>query len=86
MKTIFKITGIELLEYPSESGHVKLTIIFQSNGDNHVTKSDKGIFDTVQASATYTRHIHNPEPEVLKTFIDAFYTKKSFYSDFTEAI
>jgi len=85
MKSTFKITGIELIEYPAESGHFKLTVIFQSNGDA-VAKTGHGIFDNVQASATYTRHIHNPEPEVLRTFMDALYTKKSFYCDFTEIV
>jgi hypothetical protein len=84
MRSTFKVTGIELLEHPPYSGQVKLTVIFQSNGENRTAKADQGVFEAVQVSSTYTRHIQNPDSEVLKTFIDALYTKKPFYGDFTE--
>ena len=83
-QSTFKITGIELMELPADSGYIKLTVIFQSNGTSNGTASDRRMFGSVIPSATHTMHINNPDPEVLKTFIDAFYTKKLFECDFGE--
>jgi hypothetical protein len=82
-RATFKVTGIELLEYPAESGHVKLTVVFQSNGGQNGGKESR-MFGATTPEATHTLHIHNPDPDELKAFIDALYTKKSFYADLTE--